>query len=541
MRLIASFLFTSITGLSLSQSAATGDKSVTTDKTVTLTQTVEPSFHIEPIVHRFQGRRGEVIPFSFEIASTGKSMDVMVAPINLQQEESGIILHDESSTPPKHIRFTSETQFKLAPGESKRIEGEVTIPLAKSNFLSFGVLVKDRGQLTAKENDVLNPQKTTAAVRFVTQYVLRIDIDTGVQEVGEMKKLVLETGTVRSVSGMPVTRVFLFNPTDFSVECWANATIGSNAPSQATSKAKPFHLGLPSRKDLLGDERYLVRVMPHSRVRLEAQVDALLSPGSQSIHVSLTNGRRQFVEQSFEINVQPGDFPALETQLAYVTEEISVQPAQIEIGRMSSNRRSCNLRFTNNSDETRNLKLALRDLQGGELAGIKLSDNTFEIKPGRTKTIRASLESDNSETSPQYGHVEIQLVDTTHNNQVKHLPLSLLYSTPESSKLEYGELQSLEQDGHTSFQLQVTNRGVGFVPIDGRLQVASGNARALELADGYGAWLASGETRMLKFIPELPLAVGDYQLSLTVNSRDGEPAYTKTLVVPIAPNQSKAL
>jgi hypothetical protein len=41
-------------------------------RTLTLQESLEASFNIEPVVHRLNGRRGEVLPFSFLITSTGK-------------------------------------------------------------------------------------------------------------------------------------------------------------------------------------------------------------------------------------------------------------------------------------------------------------------------------------------------------------------------------------------------------------------------------------------------------------------------------------
>ncbi len=486
------------------------------ERRVTLTQRVEPSFHIEPIVHRFEARRGAVIPFKFEIKSTGKAMNVTVLPVQLRQELTGIILHDLNGEAPTEMRFSSPTEFKLAEGETHYIQGELTVPLAKSNFLSYGVLVRDNGGDPASRNDSSDPARVSAGIRFVTQYVLRVDVETGVKDLSQMGHLVFEQGHVVNEKGMPVARTFLVNPTDFAFECSVRGTIESSS----TSRPQPFHMVLPSRENLGGEQRHLVRIMPRSRVVLNAPVDSLLFPGEQSLTVEVTNGRRALVDQSFSINVGQGTFPALETQLAYLDNELSVQPAQIEVGSITGSKRTCNLRFTNNSIDTKSVRMELRDLTDNPLSGLVLSSDNFEVKPGRTKTVRASLQSSSEIDQAKFGTIQVWVNNGRGQQNTQSLPVALLFGEPPIPSIQVGELQSVEKNGHTSFRLAVTNSGEGYVPVHADLQVADGVGHALELADGFGRWLRPGETRELVFMPERTLVTGDYKISLN-STNDG--------------------
>tara|TARA_R110002049_G_scaffold285698_4_gene467084 strand:+ start:249287 stop:250966 length:1680 start_codon:yes stop_codon:yes gene_type:complete len=502
-------------------------------KRVTLTRSVEPSFHIEPIVQRFEAKRGAVIPFQFLIKSTGKSMDVSVAAVSLRQQETGLVMHDGEGAPSDAVRFTSPIEFALAPGESHVIEGTVTVPLAKTNFLSYGVLVRDNGMVSGEEIDKSDPSKTSATVRFVTQYVLRIDIETGVKDLSELNHLVFEDGGIYRDKGLPIARTYLTNPTDYAFEFGVRGEIDS----ENGSKPKPFHFSMPSRSTLKTDEKYLVRLMPRSRIRLESPVDSLLFPGKQQMHVSVTNGRRSVVEKSFPLHVRGGDFPALETQLAYLSDHLSVQPAQIQVGQAAGSNRSCNLRFVNTSDQPQSVAMQVRDLSGEPLDGIRLSSDSFEVKPGRSKTIRATIRAQRGDHRVRFGQIHLSVEG---ESVADALPLAVINGERPEPRVELGDLQSLQQSGVTSFRLPVTNQGDGFVPVHADLQVADTQGRAYELADGYGRWLKPGETRELAFIPDTVLEAGDYQLTLTFKTTEDQPPVTRTLVITLDPNAPEA-
>ncbi|TWU48251.1 hypothetical protein [Rubripirellula reticaptiva] len=501
------------------------------EKRVTLSQSVEPSFHIEPIVHRFEARRGTTIPFRFEIKSTGKAMNVTVMPVRLRQEVTGIILHDEQGEAPDEMKFLSPTEFKLEPGESTFLVGEVTVPLAKSNYLSYGVLVRDNGYVSGKTPDPTDPTRITAGVRFVTQYVLRVDIETGVKDVSQMNQLAFEHGSVINELGMPVAKTFLINPTDFAFECSVRGTI----ESATTSRPKPFRLSLPSRVNLEGEERYLVRIMPRSRVQVTAPVEELLFPGEQSLKVEVTNGRRGLVDQTFAVNVGQGDFPALEVQQAYLDHELSVHPAQIAVGDAAGVSRSNTLRFTNNSVHSKNIVAELVDLAGNPVDDVQLSSDSFDVRPGRTKTVRLSISSRNDADVAKYGDIRLRVRTGDDREIVESIPMAMIFGTPATPNLEVGELVSVEKDGFTSFAMTVTNLGEGYVPVHADLQIGDATGNSLDLADGFGRWLRPGETRELAFVPPKMIAAGQYQIVLNlVTTPDQEPVQ-KTLVIELDP------
>jgi hypothetical protein len=522
---------------SFAESTTTVDDLGGGEKRVTLSQTVEPSFQIEPIVHRFEARRGTTIPFQFEIKSTGKAMNVTVMPVKLRQEVTGIILHDDMGIAPDELKFTSPTEFELAPGEAIHLTGEVTVPLAQSNYLSYGVLVRDNGYVADRTPDPTDPSRITAGVRFVTQYVLRIDIETGVKDVSEMNKLVFEHGNVVREAGMPIAKTFLVNPTDYAFECNVRGTIESDT----TSRPKPFRMTLPSRVNLVDDEKYLVRIMPRSRVQVLAPVDDMLFPGKQSLRLEVTNGRRGLVDQTFAVNVGQGDFPALEVQQAYLDAEMSVHPAQIEVGSIAGASRSANLQFTNNSVSAKSIVATLVDLDGKPIDDVKLSSDAFDVRPGRTKTIRLSVPSSTHSDAMKYGELVLRVESENGAASEKAIPIAMMYGTPPTPDVVVGELLSVEKNGFTSFALTVENSGVGFVPVHADLEIADGSGRVMELADGFGKWLRPGEQRELVFAPTVSLPKGRYQVVLNLRTTDDQAPVTKTLIIELDPKPAASL
>lgn len=252
-------------------------------------------------------------------------MNVAVKLVGLRQELSGIILPAAEAIVPVDVELTTPSTFSLSPGESREITGTLRVPLAKTNFLSYGLLVRDAGA-ASEPGELATGEKanTTASIRFVTQYVLRLDIQTGMITSEGLDALNLQQGTIRSLAGMPVVEAILDNPTDLALECQVEAEL----LSPLNDRPKPFLLSLPSRSSLTGGEQYLVRVMPRSRVRVAATVSEMSFPGSQTLRIKLKYGRRDLVVENFPIEIQEGEFPAVEAQIAHLPNRMAVEPAQ---------------------------------------------------------------------------------------------------------------------------------------------------------------------------------------------------------------------
>jgi len=535
LKIVAFSLFACLGTIALAQPAATADQTIGSELPPSLVQTVEPSFRIEPIVHRFTGRRGEIIPFEFTITSLGKPMNLKIFPVNLRQEESGIILHDQTSEPSEAVKMTSPREFRLIPGESKKISGNITIPIAKTNYLSFGILVQDQGQDPNFENIEGEKNVTKAGIRFVTQYVLRVDLETGNADPREFGKLRLQKGTILSSQGLPLVKAYLDNPTEFAFECQVRAKIKTTT----AGKPRPFFLGMPSRSELEGDDRYLIRIMPKSRLRLETLVDFPLFTGPQSLVLGLSNGRREVVGAEFSIDLSADSFPALESQLAYVGDHIAVSPSQIEIGTTRGASRMLGMKFINSSPVDQSVSLHAKNLAGEEIDGLKLSPSQFTLRAGRTKNVRVQVKSLEGITEDSLGEIRIEAHSKEGKGGVleggepvqQALPLVVRRAERQPPNLSLSDIQFVNHGASSAFQLVVKNEGASFIPVNADLEISDRRGRAMHMSAGYGKWIRPGQEKKLLFLPETNLPSGEYLLSLAVKTYEDLPAETRTLEI----------
>lgn len=492
---------------------------------VSIEQRVEQAFRIEPVVQRFKGRRGEVIPFSFTVTSTGKSMQIDVSPIQLRQEESGIILHDEHSPPMEGVKFTTPTRFTLNAGETVELKGKVTIPLAKTNYLSFGLLVRDEGMVDEPTDADAVGGQTRAAIRYVTQYVLRVDVETGLTNLSSIEQMEIEDAQVVSHEGMPYIRAYVKNPSNFALECRVRAELShrDSADASKSRSADPVALFMPSRANLDDDEKYLVRMMPNARLRLQAPLETSLIDGQYDLNLMVSNGRRTMLERTFPQTLLVNSFRALDTRIANLGPGVTLEPAQIELGRVEGTQRMVTLEVKNNSDDDQLIHLVPRDHLGDPMSRLMLSSTKFELDAGRSKTIRALLRGVSKESS-QWGTLDIIRRNLKSPNDVRSatsLPLELVHQQRPQLTVAAGPLQWANLTDGNAFVIEVANEGEGYAPIQGELLLGRDDgSRPHRLLDGFGRWLAPGQKRELQFHLPAEIDAGRYQIRLTVRSRD---------------------
>ena len=516
-RLVAFCLVFAAAATAQAQTSADGER-------VQLKRSVKPSYRIEPIVHRFKSRRGEVKPFSFEVNSLGKEIELEVHVVGLRQDESGIILHDSEGAAPTEIEMLTPQKFRLLPGETKFIKGELTTPLAKSNYLSYGVLVRESVAGEQADEQQANPTKTTAGVKFVTQYVLRVDVETGIAGVGDIKQLRLEEGQIVSIDGLPVALAYLNNPTNFSFECF----VSSSFQSPGAKSRQQTQLGMPSRSGLEGGAKYLVRVMPNSRIRLSAPIEQVLNLGPQVMTLNLASPRRKIYSSEFDIVVNQEAFPALASRRAVLREGVIMSPSQLELGLTNLTKRTEALEFRNTSDEPMEVSLDPRTLGEDRLTGVRFSPATFTLKPGRTKKVRALFRGSAS-ASAASGLTWVTVAAASGDSVTHKLPLSVLTDEPSPPTLELSPIDWKSINDRNAFVVSVTNRSPEYVPLNAKLAVANKLGSEQLMQAGYGAWLAPGKSTDLVFYPQRKLPTGEYNIGLQIKTREGFDPIVRTL------------
>lgn len=507
-------------------------------KRVSINRRVEHAFRIEPVVQRFKARRGEVIPFTFQVTSTGKTMQVDVSPVQLRQEETGIILHDEHSPPMDGVRFSTPTRFTLNAGETVELKGTVTVPLTKTNYLSFGLLVRDHGVIKENETTDAPAAATQASIRYVTQYVLRVDIETGVVDTSGMDQLVLENATIISKDGMPYVQAYVHNPSDFALECRVRSELAQSNTSgtRHRSTLDPVSLFMPARANLNDDDKYLVRMMPHARLRLEAPLETTFINGAYDLSLQVSNGRRTMKERVFQQNLMADRFRALDTKIASLGPGVTLEPAQIELGRVEGTQRMITLQVSNHSESDQQIHLVPRDHLGDPIQRLMLSKSKFEIAAGRTKTIRAMLRG-KSDLSAEWGTLDVIRRDLDSPNEVASaaaLPLELVHAERPALQVEAGPLQWANLTAGKGFVMELSNHGQGYAPIHAELLLGRDDgSRPHRMLDGFGRWLAPGQKRELQFFVPDDLVAGKYQVRLQVRSRENVTLKEQVVVLQI--------
>lgn len=457
-------------------------------------------------------------------------MNVSVHIVNLKQEESGNIFHDPNSNPSQFVRFTSDTSFPLGPGESRTITGEVTVPVSKTNFLSYGILVKDSGVNTGSVGEAAANAATRASIRFVTQYVLRLDIETGGLDLKELEHVELQNGSIRTVQGLPVAEMFVNNPTDMAIECNVDLTM----QNEKGKKFKSISLGMPCRSDMPEADRYLVRIMPNSRVRVMAPIDTVLLPGMHHLQYSLKIGRREVRKAQFDFQVRSGEFPALDAKLSILNELITVEPAQLELGKIAGTHRMGVLRFTNCGETDQPISLSACDLQGNDFSGVKFSTDDFVLAPGKSKSVRAVIQAVEGVDHAVYGLVVVKQGAEKNSN----IPLAMLFGQPDKIDVVLADFAASPATNSEAtidpsaipqvFRASVENRGAGFAPVHGELEIASLDGQTWSMTDGFGRWLNPHEKRELVFTAPQHLPDGDYRLSLVIRTSPDSPLISRT-------------
>jgi hypothetical protein len=505
-------------------------------KTITLQQKVEPSFRIEPVVQRFKSTRGQVVPFEFLMTSTGREMEVELKVVELRQEENGTILHNEDVPPAAGVTFSSPQTFTLAAGEARKITGEITVPAAKSNFHSFGILVRDQGLLPSFDHskDPKNKASIQAGVKFITQYILRCDIE--VEGVGEndLSKVRLENGGFRVKDGMPVARVWAVNPTNSAFEFQVRGVLKSETTQ---SRLQTFPLGMASRVELPEPDKYLIRMMPNSRLRLETPVSAALVPGPFQLTFSVNNGRREVHSETFAQEVTAGDFPALDVASIRVNEAVVAAPGQILLSQTKGGHRTASVKLTNSADDPQELKLQLQDLDGNVLSNVQISPETVQLAGKRSQNVRVTMRSQKDSKEPQFGYLQIATVATSDSDSVSEaahasasarVPLAMYYGAPQTPELEYSDLELDMVNGLPVFRMAVANHGAGFAPIQGELEIVNDAGQRFHLTAGFNRWIAPDESFALLFRPESQISPGSYQTTLTLHTFENQPPKVST-------------
>jgi hypothetical protein len=497
-----------------SQPSATGKAPVrqtpvatsrTPSREISVTEKFEPSIQIEPLFHRLEGRPSDVLPFSFKVEVANADAELEIIPVALRQELTGQIFHDEKAIQADLIRIISPTQLSVQANNTTKIEGVVRIPQGNARFHTLGLLVRDRGR-----GENLSPQqnpdgslRTQAGIRFVTQYLLRLDLVVEGVRGEQGQQLALEDVQLVPFEGRPKLQTTISNPTDTAFEFEVRAKL-RNAPSD--NSFKPLRLTMPSRSTVEDETRYVGRILPKSRLRMEELLPEAIASGRYYADMELVFENHVANRKSVPLDVKAEDFQAQEVIIAQVGEGVQVSPAQIELSQVRGGTRRLTMLLKNGS----------RDKQTIQLKAI--ADN------GGSRKIAVTLRSQTStDRVADYGSMLVTAKsDAQDFNVTRKLPLAVILKKLPPTQLTLSPIRWDAEGAYPSFQATVRNEGDIHLPLQARLSIVDAQGRRLMIPAGFGKWLMPKSSTNLEFRIDQPLPPGEYQMKCELQ-QDGDP------------------
>lgn len=486
---------------------------------VTLDEQVRGAFRVEPVVHRFEGRKGQLIPFEFTITSQGEDTSVDIRPVALKQEETGVIMPDTDAVPPKSLTIEGPASILLKAEEPYVLKGTVRIPSTQSSFHSFGLLVTDKGRKTneAPAGPTNQPQ---FGVDFVTRYLLRCDINVEGVRPADAHKLVLERGAMHEADGRPQARLFVSNPTESPLEFELRARLVNVT---GTIVGKEFHLVSPVRKNLAPPERLVARILPGARVRLEEFVPFAVFSGDYQLETNLLVHGRKLVTNQFPVKASEKDYPAQAAAVAQIATGISASPAQVELSLQRGGERFVSVVIANQSDEPYAVNAAPLNRDRTPADWFLVRPPSFELPPGATRKVLISMSATRDPDAPhQYGLLNFDLADADGKPRGNGtINVGLLARTETNPELGIGNLAWDGTASPPAIVLPLQNKGAVHFPLNARMTLSDAEGHRVRYVAGFGRWLMPGDATDLRFRMKDTLPSGRYTLRIQIDTKEG--------------------
>lgn len=486
-------------------------------KEVQVQRQVKPAFLIEPLVQRLEGRKGQLIKFEFKIEANERRSRLEIRPVAMTQQETGVIMPDDKAPAPDVLRITSDASVDLTVGGEHVIAGEMRIPITNAPFLSYGVLVREVPLDSNNNEDVEGAQ---VGVRFVTQYLLRVDVDVLGNRGDSLSELKVVDGSLIPAEGRCLGRVWVENPTDTAMEFSIDCQLMRN---DTQSVGRKFGLVVPVRMAQVGPERYKARILAKSKIRMEEFLPHPIFPGEYTLTATVLHQGKRIRTLEFPVTSRDGDFPAQDARVVRVAQDITVEPANVELSIRRGGRRFESIAVQNSSLQTVKIQLATEKLQGELHESLKLKPSEFELPAGQTRKVSVSMDA--VRTYDEHAYASIVLTASPEVGEAigsQRIPVALLTNSESLAQLVPSEPQWSRNNDHAGFTMTVRNDGVRHVALQGRLTLADEFGRGLATEAGYGQWLLPGQTIEMFFGFAEPPPQGDYAVEVVLNQSEGQ-------------------
>lgn len=501
-------------------------------RTLTVRESFEPTFHIEPLVQRLSGRRGSVLPFEFKVEATNRDTEVEIALVNLRQEITGQVVHDEILELSDSIKLLNPGRSKLPRDKPLQIGGVVRVPAGDANFYSYGILVRDIGNAPPPPPKLDNNGKpiTSAGIKFITQYVLRVDLEVEGARGDNAAELSIEDAKLTTSRGLPKVSVVIRNPCDTAFEY----QVKSRLKSQHSANTRAIRMTMPVRASMETEDRYVGRVLPKSSVRMEEIVAEPIMTGQYQMEVDLLMNERVVKQRTFTISADANDFPAQQALLSRAGEDLYAAPVYLEFSQLRGGQRRLTMEFSNTSDKAREMELEAQTDRGTPLPGVSMTPSTFTLPPKGKRKVSITMHGKKDIQQPiEYGYIVVKNKTADRDfTESGRMPVAMRFAATPEPQLEMDKLYWSEDDKVGCFRTHVTNRGEFHAVLDAQLTIESETGQRMQIPAGFGRWIMPGQQLELEFRPDSPMPPGNYRL--TTELQNGLTPLIKTQQVTVS-------
>ncbi len=504
----------------LGQTSRENGKKGNSGKELSVTEAFEPTFRIEPLSHNLKGRNGAIVPFEFTLESTNRNAEIEVLPIGLRQEISGMILHDSQAPQADLLKLTSPTLMTLTSNTPVKIQGLVQFPRGEAKFHSVGILVKDVGAAAKlPANNDPKKTKTQAAIRFITQYVLRIDLEVDGVRGENANVLAIEKLELVPFDGRPKLMAQIINPSDSTFEFEVRAKLRSS-PSDRTARA--IRLVMPVRESVENEGRFVGRILPKSRIRMVELLPEAIASGKYETDLEILSGEKVLAKKTHTVEVNAEDFPAQEVLIAQLGEDVQVSPAQMELSQLRGGNRRLTMLVKNNGKDSKTIEITSLDSTGLTMEAAMVQPPSFTLPPNGSRKITVTLKSQNDATySTLYGSLHVQCrSDRKDFSESRNIPLAIALKKSPTPELKLTSVQWDTTGKYPCFRSTVSNVGDTHHALEARLSIFDERGNRIQIPAGFGKWLMPGQSSKLEFRSEHALSPGKYQIKCELQRGD---------------------
>ena len=504
----------------LGQTSRENGKKSNSGKELSVTEAFEPTFRIEPLSHNLKGRNGAVVPFEFTLESTNRNAEIEVLPIGLRQEISGMILHDSQAPQAEILKLTSAPQMTLTSNTPVKIQGFVQFPRGEAKFHSVGILVRDVGAAAKLPvNNDPKKTKTQAAIRFITQYVLRIDLEVEGVRGENANVLAIEKLEIVPFDGRPKLMAQIINPSDSTFEFEVRAKLRSS-PSDRNARA--IRLVMPVRESVENEGRFVGRILPKSRIRMVELLPEAIASGKYETDLEILSSEKVLAKKTHNVEVNAEDFPAQEVLIAQLGEDVQVSPAQMELSQLRGGNRRLTMLVKNNGKDSKTIEITALDSTGLAMEAAMIQPPNFILPPNGSRKITVTLKSQNDVTySTLYGSLHVQCrSDRKDFSESRNIPLAIALKKSPTPEIKLTPVQWDTTGKYPCFRSTVSNVGDTHHPLEARLSIFDEKGNRIQIPAGFGKWLMPGQTSKLEFRSEHALSPGKYQLKCELQRGD---------------------